>query len=91
MGRKRDIKHRTPRSAEDRAKWAAERRALEGSLIAQSDMFEGAMVVSHIRGSQYLVRLSDGSEVYASHKKDKDQNRNSHFSYSGWKLWEDRG
>ena len=78
------------RSAEDRARWAAERQALVGTLITQEGTFEGAMVTKHVHGSQYLVELTDGSEVYASHKKSKDKDRNSNFSFQGWNLWEDR-
>ena len=78
------------RSTEDRARWAAERRALEGTLITQEGTFEGAMVMEHIHGSQYLVELVDGTEVYASHKKSKDKDRNPNFSFQGWQLWEDR-
>ena len=72
---------------EQRAEWARERRALEGNLIVQEG-FVGAVVVQHIRGSQYLIRLADGSEVYASHKKQKDPSTG--VVKAGWKLWEDR-
>ena len=79
-------RHRKPLTAEQRAEFARERRALEGKLILQEG-FEGALVIEHIRGSQYLIRLADGSEVYASHKKHP---RTGAVSQSGWKLWEDR-
>ena len=78
------------RSAEDRARWAKERQALVGTLITQPGSLEGAMVVEHIHGSQYLVELTDGTTVYVSHKKNKDMNRNSNFSHQGWNLWENR-
>ena len=78
------------RSAEDRARWAAERQELVGTLITQEGTFEGAMVTEHVHGSQYLVELTDGSAVYASHKKSKDKDRNTNFSFQGWQLWEDR-
>ena len=73
---------------EQRAEWARERRALEGNLIVQEG-FVGAVVVRHIRGSQYLIRLADGSEVYASHKK-LTKNCSTGVVKAGWKLWEDR-
>ena len=73
-------------NAAQRAEFARARRAMEGKLILQKG-FEGACVVRHIRGSQYLIRLADGSEVYASHKKHP---RTGAVSRSGWKLWEDR-
>ena len=79
---------RQKRTAEDRAQWARERRALEGTLITQEG-FEGALVVEHIRGSQYLLRLPDGTEVFASHKKQKDSN-DDNLSGAGWRLWESR-
>jgi|TARA_Y100000310_G_scaffold163350_1_gene163200 hypothetical protein len=71
-----------------RAQWARERKALEGSLITQEGEFEGAIVMEHIRGSQYLVQLKSGQEVFAAHKKQKDQ-RNG-LSFDGWQLWEAR-
>ena len=75
-------------SAEDRAQWARARRALEGTLITQEG-FEAALVVEHVRGSQYLIRMPDGTEVFASHKKQKGNN-NDNLSDMGWKLWEER-
>ena len=86
------VKKRQKRlSPEERALFAQRRRLLEGSLITQSDVFEGAMVVQHIRGSQYMVRLSTGEEVYASHKRGQDRALdNSHdvtFSHGGWVMW----
>ena len=74
-------------SAEQRAQWARERRELVGSVITQEE-FRGAFVVEHIRGSQYLIRLVDGTEVFASHKKQKEALGG--VSKGGWKLWEDR-
>ena len=75
-------------TAEDRAQWAQERRSLERSLITQEGIFNGALVVEHIRGSQYRVQLKDGTEVFASHKKQKDSVTG--LSFNGWKVWEDR-
>jgi hypothetical protein len=78
---------RVKMSAEQRAQWARERRELVGSVITQEE-FRGAFVVEHIRGSQYLIRLVDGTEVFASHKKQKEIFGG--VSKGGWKLWEDR-
>ena len=74
-------------TAQDRADWARERKALIGSLITQEG-FEGALVLEHIRGSQYLIRLADGTQVYASHKKQK--NSETAITKAGWQLWEER-
>ncbi len=74
-------------TAKQRAQWARERRELVGSVITQEE-FRGAFVVEHIRGSQYLIRLVDGTEVFASHKKQKEAFGG--VSKGGWKLWEDR-
>ena len=79
--------HRVRMTAEQRAQWARERRELVGSVITQEE-FRGAFVVEHIRGSQYLIRLVDGTEVFASHKKQKEALGG--VSKGGWKLWEER-
>lgn len=76
-------------TAEDRARYARERRELIGKLIIQ-DGWEGAIVLEHIRGSQYIVRLADGREVYASHKKQKDQQKEVVATQAGWRLWEEK-
>lgn len=75
-------------TAEQRAQFARERRAMCGKLLGQ-DGFQGALVVEHIRGSQYLLRMPDGTEVFASHKKQKGQTGDA-LSRAGWKLWEQR-
>lgn len=75
-------------SPEDRAQFARERRALVGKIISQEG-FQGALVVEHIRGSQYLLRMPDGTEVFASHKKQKSL-PNGALTTGGWKLWESR-
>lgn len=85
--KRRDRARNRRLSAEDRAQFARERQALVGSLITQKG-FEGALVVEHIRGSQYLIRMPDGSEVFASHKKQK--NNEDAITKAGWQLWEDR-
>tara|TARA_Y100000296_G_C5087952_1_gene213376 strand:+ start:138 stop:398 length:261 start_codon:yes stop_codon:yes gene_type:complete len=74
-------------SAQDRAQFAYERLALVGSILTQ-ESFEGALVLEHIRGSQYLIRMHDGTEVYASHKKQRNQE--SSISSAGWTRWQDR-
>ena len=87
MASRRRREHRTKRTAEDRARWARERQNLVGKLITQEG-WVGALVKEHIRGSQYLIRLADGQEVYASHKKQRQVNGT--FTEGGWRIWEDR-
>jgi hypothetical protein len=72
-------------SPEDRAQFARERRAVEGSVITQKG-FEGALVLEHIRGSQYLIRMPNGTEIFASHKKQPGEKQS--VSTGGWRLWE---
>tara|TARA_R100000008_G_scaffold85779_1_gene76618 strand:+ start:231 stop:518 length:288 start_codon:yes stop_codon:yes gene_type:complete len=86
--RSRAAARRQRLSAEQRAQFARERRALVGKLITQEG-FEGALVVEHIRGSQYLLRLASGEEVFASHKKQR-RLPNGAFTEGGWRLWESR-
>jgi hypothetical protein len=74
-------------SGEDRAQFARERQALVGSLITQEG-FEGALVLEHIRGSQYLIRMPDGVQFYASHKKQRTGEKS--ITKAGWRLWESR-
>ena len=74
-------------TAEQRAEFARERQALVGSLITQKG-WEGALVKEHVRGSQYVVLLPDGTQVYASHKKPRA--RRVGLSEGGWSKWEDR-
>ncbi len=80
--------HRAIRTAEDRARWVKERQALVGKLITQEG-WVGALVKEHVRGSQYLIRMADGQEVYASHKKQRKL-ANGAFTEGGWRVWEDR-
>ena len=86
--RKRRKSGRKRLTAEERANFARERRELIGKLIIQ-DGWEGAIVLEHVRGSQYIVRLPDGKEVFASHKKQKDQG-NDMLTRAGWRLWEEK-
>ena len=89
MRRKDKMKNRRL-SAEDRAKYVRERQALVGSIILQPD-FVGALVMEHIRGSQYLLRMPDGTEVFASHKKPSYKPSGDVFLTEGvWRLWEKR-
>ena len=76
-------------TALDRARFAREREALVGSIITQHP-FRGALVVEHIRGSQYLIRMPDGEELFVSHKKQKSKPDGTAFSSAGWRLWENR-
>ena len=88
MARRQNRSKLTP---EDRARFARERRAVEGSVIAQKG-FEGALVVEHIRGSQYLLRMPDGTEVFASHAKQRDIDGaiEQSVSVAGWTRWQER-
>jgi len=85
--KRRDRTRNRRLSGEDRAQFARERQALVGSLITQKG-FEGALVIEHIRGSQYLVRMPDGAEVFASHKKQRTGEKS--ITKAGWQLWESR-
>jgi len=78
-------------TAEDRARWARDRRAVEGSIITQKG-FEGSLVLEHIRGSQYLIRMPDGTEVFASHSKRREIEGAAEQSVSvaGWTRWQER-
>ena len=85
--RKYDPRRGQPMTADQRAHYARERKAVVGKLISQEG-FEGALVVEHIRGSQYLLRMPDGTEVFASHKKDKNNSDVGAIVSFGWRLWE---
>ena len=87
MKRRDRTQNRRRLTAEDRAQFARERQALVGSLITQKG-FEGALVIEHVRGSQYLLRMPDGAEVYASHKKQRNNEKS--ITKAGWRLWEER-
>jgi|TARA_R110000824_G_scaffold372618_1_gene562796 hypothetical protein len=71
-----------------RIQFKRERQELVGSLITQQGDLCGAIVKEHVRGSQYVLRLANGTEVSASHKK--GVKRHAGLSESGWRLWEDR-
>ena len=86
--RKRQKSERKRLTAEARADFARQRRELIGKLIIQDD-WEGAIVLEHIRGSQYLVRFPDGTEKFASHKKQKGKG-NDGLIRDGWQLWEEK-
>jgi len=87
--RRKGNKQRQRLTAEQRAQFAREREALVGKLITQ-EPFVGALVAKHIRGSQYLLRLGDGTEVHASHKKQRLNPLTGAFTEGGWSLWESR-
>ena len=86
--RKRRKSERKRLTADERADFARQRRELIGKLIIQDD-WEGAIVLEHIRGSQYLVRFPDGTEKFASHKKQKGKG-NDGLIRAGWELWEQK-
>tara|TARA_Y100001970_G_C13830826_1_gene649603 strand:+ start:41 stop:328 length:288 start_codon:yes stop_codon:yes gene_type:complete len=74
---------------EERLRWARERRELVGKVLLQEG-WEGALVVEHVRGSQYVVKLSNGEEIFASHKKQKNETGDAAFTKAGWRKWEER-
>jgi hypothetical protein len=78
-------------TGKQRAQYKKEREALIGSLITQEGALRGALVKSHVRGSQYVLCLANGTEVYASHKKQRESRSGASesISQSGWSLWED--
>jgi len=77
-------------SADQRAEYVRQRRELIGTLLTQKG-FEGALVIEHIRGSQYLIRLPDGRETYMSHKKPRYQPEADTFlTEGGWSPWVER-
>ena len=77
-------------TALDRSRLAREREALVGSIITQHP-FRGALVVEHVRGSQYLIRMPDGEELFVSHKKQNFKKEDgTAISSTGWRLWENR-
>jgi len=95
--RERKRRNRGPRQGgltpEQRAEFARARRKLVGKIITQKG-WEGALVLEHIRGSQYLVRLPDGKEVFASHKKSKSSTSTGGMLQPRegvWAIWESRG
>lgn len=75
-------------TAEQRLQFKREREGLVGSLITQKGDFCGALVKEHVRGSQYVLRLANGTEVFASHKKRVE--KRTGLSMGGWRLWEDK-
>ena len=76
-------------TAEDRAQFARYRRAVVGKILLQEG-WEGSLVLEHIRGSQYLVKLATGEQVYASHKKQRNETGDAAFTKAGWRRWESR-
>ena len=84
-------------TAEQRLQFKREREALVGSLITQEGPLLGGLVKEHVRGSQYVVCLANGTEVFASHKKPRrghseaSGGNHKNLSQAGWSLWVDRG
>ena len=74
---------------EQRLEFARARRELVGKVLLQ-DGWEGALVIEHVRGSQYIVKLSNGEEIFASHKKQKNETGDAAFTKAGWRKWEQR-
>lgn len=94
MGERRQRRNKGGRQSltqtpEERLKWARERRELVGKVLLQ-DGWEGALVIEHVRGSQYIVKLSNGEEIFASHKKQKSETGDAAFTKAGWRKWEQR-
>ena len=87
----RDMRQRL--TAEQRLQFKREREALVGSLITQEGALCGALVKEHVRGSQYVVCLANGTEAFASHKKPRrgQSEASKSLSQAGWSLWVDRG
>lgn len=75
-------------TAEQRLQFKREREAVVGSLITQEGEFCGAIVKEWVKGSQYIVRMASGTEVFASHKKRVESRVG--LSGGGWRLWEER-
>ena len=75
-------------TAEQRLQFKREREAIVGSLITQEGDFCGALVKECVKGSQYIVRMANGTEVFASHKKRLQGTPG--LSEGGWRVWEDR-
>ena len=75
-------------TAEQRRQFAKERQALVGKLITQEG-FQGALVIEHVRGSQYVLRMPNGEEIFASHKKQKGEGAGA-ITQAGWRVWEER-
>ena len=86
--RKRRGDGRQSLTPEMRRQFAKERQALVGKLITQEG-FQGALVIEHVRGSQYVLRMATGEEVFASHKKQKTL-PNGAVTQGGWRLWDTR-
>jgi hypothetical protein len=87
-----ESKMRERLTAEQRLQFKLEREALVGNLITQKGPLCGALVKAHVRGSQYVVCLPNGTEVHASHKKARrgHSKPSTSLSEQGWRLWEER-
>ena len=87
--RYRNTSGRQSLTPEQRLEFARARREIVGKVLLQ-DGWEGALVIEHVRGSQYVVKLSSGEEIFASHKKQKNEQGDAAFTKSGWRKWEQR-
>ena len=86
---RRNTSGRQSLTPEQRLEFARARREIVGKVLLQ-DGWEGALVIEHVRGSQYIVKLSSGEEIFASHKKQKNETGDAAFTKAGWRKWEQR-
>ena len=63
-------------TAEQKARFAEERRERVGELILRGEL-RGALVIEHIKGSLYRVQLGSGEETFASNNKSSGE----------WRFW----
>jgi hypothetical protein len=51
------------------------------------------LVKEHVRGSQYVVCLANGTDAFASHKKARKgaPTASKSLSQAGWSLWTETG
>ena len=92
MGERRQRRSTSGRQSltpEQRLEFARARREIVGKVLLQED-WEGALVIEHVRGSQYIVKMPSGEEIFASHKKNKYESGDAAFTKSGWRKWEQR-
>lgn len=84
-----------PLTGQQRAEFAMQRELIVGETITQRGRFEGMTILSHIRGSQYLVgdrrkhgMIVDTERFYAYHKKQsKDGSDIKAELAGGWRPW----
>ena len=74
-------------TAEQKAAWARERRALVNFKITQPGPYNGALIIEHVKGTLYRVMLTNGEIVNVSHKKQKTLGGDE--LGAGWSKWVD--